>query len=268
MPDSVSSDDSALHPGADLDFDALQTKVRAAARQRGFEPQAIARIGGDDVTLWTRESTRSHAPRVFVSAGIHGDEPAGALAAAHFLSAARLPEGFDWIIAPILNPSGLRRGTRENADGIDLNRDFLRRRSAETAALVNWWERQPRGCDLHLSLHEDWETSGFYFYAINSGPLPCFSTPLQQSLEQVLPLQETGPVDGHALLKPGLIAHACEADEPEGWPEAIWLGKRYPVLSYTFEAPSAMPLAERVNGLDIALQTAVALFRKTAAEQR
>lgn len=250
-----------------LPIASFQSQMEATAAERGFTRHRLARIGEDELTLWTRDAARPSARRLFLSAGIHGDEPAGPLAILRFLTDVSVDDAFDWIVAPALNPSGLRRGTRENADGIDLNRDFLRCRSLETRSLIRWWESQALGCDLHLSLHEDWETDGFYFYAINSGPLRCFSEALQQGLAHMLPLQETGPVDGHELLKPGFIAHECRADEPEGWPEAIWLGKRYPVLSYTFEAPSSLPLAERVNGLALGLQTAANLFRQTTAKR-
>jgi murein peptide amidase A len=60
-------------------------------------------------------------PRILVVGSIHGNEPAGnaivrALQRAH-------PRADLWLV-PTLNPDGLARGTRQNAHGVDLNRNF------------------------------------------------------------------------------------------------------------------------------------------------
>jgi protein MpaA len=60
--------------------------------------------------------------RVLVVGCIHGNETGG-IAVARQL--ARLsPRGIDLWIVPVLNPDGLAAGTRGNARGIDLNRNF------------------------------------------------------------------------------------------------------------------------------------------------
>ena len=59
---------------------------------------------------------------VLVVGCIHGDEPGG-IAIARALE--RLsPHGLDLWIVPVLNPDGLAAGTRGNAHGVDLNRNF------------------------------------------------------------------------------------------------------------------------------------------------
>jgi protein MpaA len=60
--------------------------------------------------------------RVLVVGCVHGDEPAG-IRVARYLE--RLsPSGVDLWIVPTLNPDGLAAGTRGNARGVDLNRNF------------------------------------------------------------------------------------------------------------------------------------------------
>jgi protein MpaA len=60
--------------------------------------------------------------RILVVGCIHGNEPAG-IAVAQRL--ARLsPGGIDLWIVPVLNPDGRVAGTRGNARGVDLNRNF------------------------------------------------------------------------------------------------------------------------------------------------
>ena len=64
------------------------------------------------------------APRVLVVGSVHGNETAG-IAVARALE--RLsPDDLDLWIVPDLNPDGVAAGTRANAHGVDLNRNFPR----------------------------------------------------------------------------------------------------------------------------------------------
>jgi protein MpaA len=72
-----------------------------------------------------REIGRSKAgsPGVLVVGCIHGDERAG-MAVVRRLDAGRPPAGVALWTVSDLNPDGVRAGTRQNADGVDLNRNF------------------------------------------------------------------------------------------------------------------------------------------------
>jgi protein MpaA len=61
--------------------------------------------------------------RVLVVGCIHGSEPAG-LAITRRLIAAGAPASTEIVVVPALNPDGCARGTRGNAHGVDLNRNF------------------------------------------------------------------------------------------------------------------------------------------------
>jgi murein peptide amidase A len=60
-------------------------------------------------------------PRVLVVGSIHGDEPAG-IAIVRALERAHARADL-WLVSA-LNPDGLAQGTRQNAHGVDLNRNF------------------------------------------------------------------------------------------------------------------------------------------------
>jgi protein MpaA len=66
---------------------------------------------------------RSGWPRVLVIGCIHGDECAGIDAVAHSERGCP-PPGDGLVTVPNLNPDGLALGTRLNARGVDLNRNF------------------------------------------------------------------------------------------------------------------------------------------------
>jgi protein MpaA len=65
-----------------------------------------------------------HATRRIVVFGcIHGDEPAG-IAITRLLEQRAPPAGLELWVVDDLNPDGVAAGTRHNADGVDLNRNF------------------------------------------------------------------------------------------------------------------------------------------------
>ena len=62
---------------------------------------------------------------VYLMAGVHGDEIEGILALKTFLTWSKLKtSSLPLIIIPVLNVDGHRLGTRVNANGVDLNRNF------------------------------------------------------------------------------------------------------------------------------------------------
>ena len=118
-----------------------------------------------------RRGTPSARIRVYISAGIHGDEPAGPLAALQLLQEDCWPGDAALWMCPCLNPTGFPLNRRENAQGIDLNRDYRHLETAEVRAHIDWLQRQP-SFDLTLCLHEDWESHGFYIYEVNPDQPP------------------------------------------------------------------------------------------------
>jgi protein MpaA len=64
------------------------------------------------------------SPRKVVVVGcVHGNEPAG-IAVADSLATQGAPAGVDLWVVPSFNPDGVVSGTRGNAHGVDLNRNF------------------------------------------------------------------------------------------------------------------------------------------------
>lgn len=55
---------------------------------------------------------------------MHGDEPAGVLVARSLVTGSRAVGGIDLWVIPTMNPDGNARHTRQNAHGVDLNRNW------------------------------------------------------------------------------------------------------------------------------------------------
>ena len=188
------------------------------------------------------------AKRVYVSAGIHGDEPAGPASLLAGLREARFCESIDWTLIPCLNPEGLRQNQRENADKIDLNRDYRRGVSGLVRSHTRWLRSQPK-FDLAVSLHEDWESMGAYAYELLSAhqpPSPTLARLWLDDLEQSgLPVETAATIEGLPADR-GLMSARFHYSLMEDWPEAFMLMAEKTDLAYTVETPSRWAMEARM----------------------
>ena len=108
-----------------------------------------------------------------------------------------------------MNPSGLKKGARENHAGIDLNRDYRDFISAENCGHRDWLKREVQSLDLGIHLHEDWEAQGFYLYELNFGKSPSLAKSLLNAAEQFLPIEMAECIDGRTasegIIRPDTI---------------------------------------------------------------
>jgi murein peptide amidase A len=235
---------------------ALVVQLETAARAAGFRVEPFGKTAGYPLIALTKR-TPGPRPRIYLSAGIHGDEPAPPLAFREMLLAGVFDDRANWFLCPLLNPVGFTLGTRENGEKLDLNRDYKHLRSAEIAAHVGWLKRQPN-FDLVLCAHEDWESTGYYLYELNPLDRTSLATPMIEAVSQVCPIDQNKMIDGREVSAPGIIRPVSDPLLRETWPESIYLRAHHTRLSYTLESPSALPLAQRVAAHRAAIETAIA----------
>jgi murein peptide amidase A len=231
----------------------LIARLDAAGRAAGFAAETFGEVDGLPL-LALRRPAPDGRPRVYVSAGIHGDEPAPPRALLALLEQGFFGDECAWFLCPLLNPAGLVRGRRGNPDGLDLNRDYRSRATAEVRAHIAWLERQPPFA-LTLCLHEDWEARGFYLYELNPGGHPSLAEPIIEAVRGISPIDQAEVIDGRPA-RGGIIRPDGDPAKRDQWPEAIYLRARHTRLSYTLETPSGRPLAERVAALIAAVAAA------------
>jgi hypothetical protein len=157
-----------------------------------------------------------------------------------------------------LNPAGFPLNRRENAQGFDLNRQYLHLEAAEARAHVEWLQRQPDFA-LALCLHEDWESNGFYLYELNPDGRPSHAEEIIRRVSAVCPIDRSEMIEERPA-REGIIRPNTDVRSRPHWPEAFWLLTHKTRHSYTLEAPSDFSLATRVAALVTAVRTVMELL--------
>ena len=246
--------------GETVNLERLWRDIDQAARDHGWRSERFHQTAEFNFLALRHPALATGAlqspPRVYISAGIHGDEPAGPLAALRLLQENQWPANAEIILHPCLNPTGFFLNRRDNGQGIDLNRDYLDLQSAEVRAHIAWLEKQPR-FNLCLCLHEDWEAHGFYIYELNPEAKPSLAEAIVASVARVCPLDLSEIIEGREA-KGGIIRPNLDPHSRPQWPEAFWLLTHKTRLSYTLEAPSDFPLSVRINALVNGVHAALA----------
>ncbi|HWD93638.1 MAG TPA: M14 family metallocarboxypeptidase [Verrucomicrobiae bacterium] len=258
--------------GDTIDIQQILRDMEAAAKVHGWTSETFFETHELKLFALTK-STRNPKPetrnsncdlpspiskRIYLSAGIHGDEPAGPLAALQLLRENKWPENVELWFCPCLNPLGFALNSRENSRGIDLNRDYLKPMTAEITAHIAWLERQPN-FDLCLLMHEDWESHGFYLYEQNPENRKSLAEPMLEAISKVCPIDPNELIEGRPAQN-GIIRPNIDLKTRPQWAEAFYLITHKTQQSYTLEAPSDYPLSTRVEALVTAVRTGLKML--------
>lgn len=251
----------------------LHQKLLQLAEKNHFITENIYQGHPVDIVAFTKRSSTPNAPTVYLSTGIHGDEPAGPFTIARLLEDSFFDDSINWYIIPILNPSGLELGTRENSEGIDLNRDYKIPKTSEVSAHLEWFKKyQNINFDLAITLHEDWESPGFYAYAIVPEKYTDAITAISKAVAKVSPINFASIIEGMTA-QGGFIIHTRDDFEDfinsrSDWPEAFLLMQKQSVpFHFTFETASSLPVDQRIQTHYAAVKAAVeTLSRLVKAE--
>ncbi|MGD2270576.1 MAG: M14 family metallocarboxypeptidase [Desulfobacterales bacterium] len=218
--------------------------------------------------IWvlTIDSDNAQKYGVLISAGVHGNEPAGVESILRFVETlANDPakyKNFKFHILPLVNPWGWSHNNRFNKDGIDINRDFASLKSQEAAMIQQFM--QGKKYDLMIDLHEDPSAAGFYLYQ--------YGRPDDGLCRQIITkVKEMGyPVEQNVNMvilntKDGLI------DAPMWGLRYMRLTRQLSITNYyrlnnsknvfTIETPTTLPMKDRLsmqtNVLDMFLDSLI-----------
>jgi hypothetical protein len=258
-------------PNSHTRLAAAWRSLRGAA---GVRLREIACVGAPR-TLLLAEWGDSRRPVVSLSAGVHGNEPAGPWALLSLVRDGLLDPRFAYRIWPCTNPTGFDAGTRTNAEGADVNRSFGRGGNTPEARAMLTANRD-RTFALAIDLHEDHEAEGFYLYeTAPSGRRSRFARPVTAAIDAAgFPLQrftpdfELGPPGSEAAQtrSPGAVVVDAGREAPffgPALPLGIVLVRRAAPCALTFETPRERPAAQRLEMHRVAV---VEALRRLAGE--
>ncbi len=225
------------------DYTQLLRGWRAVARAVRSRLQPFA-LAGKLPLYYLRTGAVTDANTIYISAGIHGDEAAGpaALLAWAEKQAASLRE-HPFLLFPCLNPWGLINNSRYDEKGRDLNRTFAAKRPpTPVRELLRLIEGQRFA--LSLTLHEDYDATGFYVYEVMRRA-PFWGEDILRAARPLIAIDARATIDGrHA--RSGLVRRQFKPHRFPEMPESIYLHKRHSYRTFTTETPSEFALETRI----------------------
>ncbi len=237
--------------GERIDIDDVLSSCLKNAKKHGWKVEKIAINKGFEIIV-LKHIVSGAAKNVYISSGIHGDEPAGPVSINKLLEKNQWPSDVNIYLLPCLNPTGCKLHTRENEDGVDLNRDYLNPTSKEVKAHTNWLEKQV-DFDMSICVHEDWEAEGFYIYGSNK----IIARKIIKEVEKVFPIEQNSADE--RLVKKGVVSASYKHKLPF-WPEAFYLHIKKKSMNFTLETSSDYMLEDRVKAHMKAIETALGLL--------
>ncbi|HLP08969.1 MAG TPA: succinylglutamate desuccinylase/aspartoacylase family protein [Opitutaceae bacterium] len=268
MPTLAANSPSAVPVHRAAPLASLLDAFRAlSARRPELLGHSLGEIGdreiGGPLLRYTWRGPRGGGDRLKLAlfAGIHGDEPAGGWAlldfAASLLAEPSLGEGFEFVLYPCLNPTGLNLGTRFNSAGLDLNREFWRGSKQPEVVLLER-ELAAESFDGLIALHADDTSDGLYGYARGRLLAEELLRPALHAASEVLPPNHAETIDGFRA-ELGLIRDCFGgvlAAPPEQRPQPFEI---------IFETPALAPLDAQRAATVRALHSVVAHYRSFIA---
>jgi len=195
--------------------------------------------------------------RIGIFAAIHGDEPAGALAAATFLAEAtqspEFIENFLLQIYPLCNPTGFEDNTRHSRRGKDLNREFWKSSTEPEIEILEHELRTQRFSGI-IQLHADDTSEGLYGFVRGHTLTENLLRPALAEAGKILPRNVNATIDGFAA-RDGIIYSGYE-----GILAAPMQSE--PPFEIVFETPHHASMDLQVQALVMALRTILSEYRQ------
>lgn len=108
--------------------------------------------------------------RMLITAGVHGEEPAGPLGLLGFVknNLHQYLKEYAFTIIPVLNPVGFEKGKRRGSTRRDLNRYFGKKENFPENKIIEKFLTNKK-FDHHIDMHEDSSEDAIYMYETGNG---------------------------------------------------------------------------------------------------
>ena len=233
----------------------LVKRWRELGRKVGLRIRKFATMDG--LPCYELSSKRDISEcQLYLSAGIHGDEPAGteglyAWANKNCEILSRVPV----IIYPCLNPWGLLENSRFTMEGKDLNRQWDKGEDVSIAEIIQ--KTMGAQFSLAVNLHEDYDAHGIYLYEPPTvKKRDNLASQILESGSEYITIDSRKKIEGR-WAREGVIRPAPSSLPKEGLPEAAFLQECRAKRTFVFETPSELDLQVRVQAQVAMLDHAV-----------
>lgn len=196
------------------DIDLFYSLLNLQISRLKLEQKVLGNAGEYPLLLLQSPNQQESNPNVLISAGFHGEEPAGPWGMLHFLMHLRADvfATVNLTLLPLVNPTGFEQGHRFNELGQNPNRGFPTQTnnneliSHEGALLIEYVDllidASKNGV---LTCHEDVLLNDSYIYSFEEADKPsALSQSLRDSLGRYFATAQNGEIDG-CTIKDGII---------------------------------------------------------------
>jgi len=225
------------------DYARLTRRWKRVAALARLDMPVFSESAGYPLFVLQSRTETTPGPSVYVSAGIHGDEPAAPEGLVTWAEQnIRLLRRCPVVIFPCLNPWGLVNNNRLDFRGRDLNRCYGKRRVPQVRDQIRWL--CGHRFDLALTLHEDYDARGIYIYEV-AARKPFWSEVLLATAAPHVPADPRRRIEGRPA-KNGVVRRRITPDLMPDWPEAFLLHFSFAHRTFTIETPSEFSIEARV----------------------
>jgi len=231
------------------DLSLFISHLKRVAAKRQFSVNELGVVGNDPIFLLRRDIL-SDRPNLLITAGFHGEEPAGCWGILLFLETVsqELLQNVNLSFIPLVNPTGFKKGYRYNDWGENPNSGFCHTLSGKpetskegSILLENLDLVKQLAKDGFVSLHEDSDQERFYIYTFENSDSPgVFSKSLLHAGTDFFEPCSDGIVEG-ASLNNGIIFKDCD-----GSFEDFLFHKGIPITACS-ETPGKADIKKRIE---------------------
>jgi hypothetical protein len=238
------------------DYGYLIRRWRSAARSHGLRLTPFTAASGFEIFAAETRKPDPAKPWIYLSAGIHGDEPASTEACLEWLATTAVAPGeCNLLLFPCLNPWGLVNNMRLDADGRDLNRTYHDDSVSQT--LAHKQVLAGRRFDLAIAIHEDYDANGIYIYEVK-GRQPFLAEQMLAAGARHLPVDTRRSIEGRGS-RAGIVRRSIDFFTMPLHPEAFVLHFHHAERTFTIETPSEAHIDSRVAAHVAVVERAVHL---------
>ncbi len=214
----------AAAPGSRTPSGLPSIHVADLARRNGWRPEQIGEsVNGTAIHAWWPTTSR---PTRVLWAAIHGEESVTLQAAQHLMRVVHADDACT-VVVPVLNPDGVLAGTRQNARGVDLNRNFPGETWSEAPSPTFWSTSTVRTSERRTQLSSPGTQPGSEpetqaIMSLVNGVEPELVIDLHTPLDCIIAMSERALPFAEHLAEPASMPIVRKLDGPTPGDSASW----------------------------------------------